>query len=86
MPAGAVVSIRSDPEEPLSRCYRFVPSGPLCISMYMQVLVSIALLAASVTGVFIWAGDCDRRSAWQSVMTTVLGYWLRQAAVRTAPG
>lgn len=86
MPSGAVVSIRSDPDEPLSRCYRFVPSGPACISMYMQVLVSIVLLTASLTGVFLWFDDCTQRSVWLSIMTTVLGYWLRQASVRTGPG
>lgn len=77
------VRIRDDPAEaPLANCWKYWPSGVTFISVYIRIVMSMCVLTASVTGLFVFWHDCSMRAVFAGFISFIMGFWFRTSKER----
>ena len=65
-------------EEEMPNCFRFFPTGLVCIHFYFFLFMSIALVTVSVGALLagILRDDPDVQCVFTTILTTVVAFWL----------
>lgn len=62
---------------PRADCFRYCPTGRICLGTYMQLLITTAIVIAALVGLFLQEHSGELRCVWAGLLGASMTYWMK---------
>jgi len=63
-------------DESEAECFRYVPTGRVCLGLYLQIAITLAIVITALYGLFV-KEESDQRCVWAGFLGASITYWMR---------